>query len=652
MLRISYPILWLLLTLLPYGISLPAPAQEAAVVQSLEGNDLTAQLDRAKQLTIGGAYDEAYSMFENIFLQSNARKLNYHSAKSQIGMGNIEINKGNFTAALQRYTDALQLCDTGAALRLRTTLYNNIGNIYVLRGDFISSSHYYEKALSAAEEHGAELPLETLYNNLSIAHNRLHNAEKALSYLEEAEKLALNHNNFYTLADVYNNKGLSYAELQRPEQSMAAFQQAIKVSKNYGYINTLYSAYTNLGIIHLNQQQLDDAHKYFKMAQEIGKDVSSYHKNMLMLAMAALHMKKGSYSAAKPILIASLDLARELDNLKDQITTHELLAEVYRHDSKYDSAFFHKNQQQILSDSFRKKEIAHTVAEIERKYNNALREKELAEKELTISMQAQQLATRSKWIVGVASLATLILALAIFQRKNLLNKQKLKHQELLSERQQHKLNEMRALFEGEEQERIRLSREIHDSIMVQFSLIKMKLSTWLGQGKNTLDMAALRPVVQQLDEATENLRRTVHNLMPDMLREEGLVETLYLFCANVQKMIPTKILFQTVGNIPRFDTAFELTLYRIVQELIQNSIKHADATEVILQLSYQSPILSVTVEDNGKGMDKTRQPAGMGLKSVASRIANFYGNMEIDSSPNVGTSVHLVFDTEKLQAIA
>src|SRR5690606_41829487 len=122
--------------------------------------------------------------------------------------------------------------------------------------------------------------------------------------------------------------------------------QALKVSKNYGYINTLYSAYNKLGIIHLNQHQLDDAHKNHKMAQEIGKDVSSYHKNMLMLAMAALHMKKGSYSAAKPILIASLDLARELDNLKDQITTHELLAEAYRHDSKYDSASIPKNQQQ------------------------------------------------------------------------------------------------------------------------------------------------------------------------------------------------------------------------------------------------------------------------------------------------------------------
>src|SRR5690606_28799916 len=117
--------------------------------------------------------------------------------------------------------------------------------------------------------------------------------------------------------------------------------------------------------------------------------------------------------------------------------------------------------------------------------------------------------------------------------------------------------------------------EIHDSIMVQFSVIKMGLSTWMGSGKRLLAPEEVRPIVHQLDEATENLRRTVHNLMPDMLREDGLVETLYFFCANVQKMVPIKILFQPIGSIPKFDTRFELGIYRIIQELIQNTIKHA-----------------------------------------------------------------------------
>src|SRR5690606_23008379 len=143
-------------------------------------NDLTAQLDRAKQLTIGGAYDEAYSMFENIFLQSNARKLNYHSAKSQIGMGNIEINKGNFTAALQRYTDALQLCDTGAALRLRTALYSHNRSISVLSSLFIAKSREYENAVRAGGAHGAGIALVTLHNSLSRAQKRQLDEDRAL----------------------------------------------------------------------------------------------------------------------------------------------------------------------------------------------------------------------------------------------------------------------------------------------------------------------------------------------------------------------------------------------------------------------------------------------------------------------------------------
>lgn len=627
-------------------------AQEASVISTIENRDADAQLDQAKKTVLNGAYQEAHELYERIFRQSSASGSYYHAAKSQVGIGNIEIYRGDYRGALERYTNALKLCDTGIATKLRTTLLNNIGNIYILRGDFINSSKYYGMALAAAERYGSELPMETLYNNLSITHNRLHDPEKALVYLDKAEKLALSNNNFYTLADIYNNKGLSFSEQKKYAESIQAYQQSIHLSKDYGYINTLYSAYTNLGIILLNQNDLDAALHQFSLAQQIGKDVSSYQKNMLMVALSAVHVKRKDLKKAIPMLHATLALAGELGNLKDQITAHQLLAEVFRQQRIFDSAFFHKDKESQLADSFRRSDIAHAVAEIENKYNAALKDKEIAEKKLTIAKQSTHIASITKWATMISFFAAFVLLFAIYQRKRFLHKQSLKDQELRSVRQQQKLNEMNALIEGEEKERIRLSHEIHDSIMVQFSVIKMGLSTWMGDSKKLLSPEDVRPLMHQLDEATENLRRTVHNLMPDMLLEDGLIETLYYFCANVQKMVPIRIVFQPIGAIQKFDTRFELNIYRIIQELIQNTIKHAKASELIVQVSYRTGLLSITVEDNGIGMDISKNYRGTGLKSITARIASLAGTIDIDSVPGIGTTVHLAFDINKVETLA
>ena len=173
----------------------------------------------------------------------------------------------------------------------------------------------------------------------------------------------------------------------------------------------------------------------------------------------------------------------------------------------------------------------------------------------------------------------------------------------------------------------------------------------MGDGKRLLSPEDVRPLVRQLDEATENLRRTVHNLMPDMLLEDGLVETLYYFCGNVQKMVPIKVLFQPIGTIPKCDSRFELSIYRIIQELIQNTIKHAKASELIVQLSYQAGLLSATVEDNGIGMDSNKATRGAGLKSIAARVGNLAGSIEIDSRQGIGTTVHLAFDMDKVDTL-
>jgi signal transduction histidine kinase len=622
----------------------PSFAQDVRVEVQWDTTSINELLQQAKKITLSGKIDSARLLYIMVRKQSQILGYDYGMIKGEIGLGNIAINNGQYNEALNYYTTAIDKCNSRKSKMLLTTLHNNIGNIYTLKGNYEKSAEQYEQALTCVEQYGSELALETIYNNLSIALNKLNRPKRSLFYLDKAEKLAFENNNYFTLADIYNNKGSAYVELKNTEKSAAFFNDAVLISRKNGYQNTLYSALVNLGILYLNESKIKDAISKFEEADRIDANINSYYRNLKTLASGAAYLKDGNLSKAKPLLFESLEQAIALGNLRDQVTTHTLLAELYRIQGDFKNAFEHKDIELLLFDSLKKKETSYIVTEMEAKYNATLKDKELSEKHLTISRQSAALAKKNRWMTGgVICLAGIIL-LVFIQGRNFRHKQKLKNEQVKLLEQQQKNIEMKFILNGAEKERVRLSREIHDSIMVQFSVVKMNLSIYAGTNPQQLTPEKLAPIVKQLDDATDNLRRTAHNLMPDRLIEDGLVEAVFYFCSNLQKTVPISISFQPIGTIPPLSTLFELSLYRIIQELMQNIIKHAGATEAIVQLSCEHDLLSITVEDNGKGISGDHEDMGLGLKSIEARVNEFSGRFTIDTTPGVGTTVHLEFN--------
>lgn len=627
-------------------------AQDTQVQVQWDSTSINESLHQAKKVTLSGKTDSARQLYITIREQSQYLGYDYGIIKAEIGLGNVAINNGAYNDALNYYTNAIDKCKSAKAKVLLTTLHNNIGNIYTLKGNYEKSTEQYELALACVERYGSELALETIYNNLSIALNKLNRPMRSLFYLDKAEKLALENSNYYTLADIYNNKGSAYVELKNTERSAAFFNDAILISKKYGYQNTLYSALVNLGIHYLNENRIKEAISKFEEADRVDATINSYYRNLKILASGAAYLKDGNLDKAKPLLSESLNQAIALGNLRDQVTTHTLLAELYSTQGDFKKAFEHRSTELLLFDSLKKKETSYMVSEMEAKYNATLKDKELSKKHLTISRQSAALAMKNRWITGGVICLVIIIVLAFLQGRNFRHRQKLKNEQLKLLEQQQKNLEMKSILDGAEKERIRLSREIHDSIMVQFSVVKMNLSIYAGTNPQQLTPDKLVPIVKQLDEATDNLRRTAHNLMPDRLIEDGLVEAVFYFCNNLQKGVPISICFQPIGVIPLLPTLFELSLYRIIQELVQNIIKHAAATEAIVQLSCEDDLLSITVEDNGRGMSNNTEDLGLGLKSIEARVNEFSGRFTIDTTPNVGTTVHLEFSVDAIKRIS
>src|SRR5690606_38480546 len=147
-----------------------------------------------------------------------------------------------------------------------------------------------------------------------------------------------------------------------------------------------------------------------------------------------------------------------------------------------------------------------------------------------------------------------------------------------------------------------------------------------------------------IDEISKEVRKAAHNLMPDVLLHHNLPEAVKIFCSNTLR--ENSIHFEVIasGTFDRLDPDFLLSSYRIIQELIQNILKHASASEVLVQFQKIKNILSITVEDNGKGFDPALKTAGIGLNNIATRVKGYNGKLSIDSKTDVGTSVYIEFE--------
>ena len=201
------------------------------------------------------------------------------------------------------------------------------------------------------------------------------------------------------------------------------------------------------------------------------------------------------------------------------------------------------------------------------------------------------------------------------------------------------------MLKGEEQERTRLAKDLHDGLGGMLSGIKFSLNTMKGNLIMTSENnQAFERSMDMLDSSIKEMRRVAHNMMPESLVKFGLDTALKDFCNEINKTGALNVSYQSLGlenEIIEQTTA--ITIYRIVQELINNTMKHAAAKTAIVQVTKSNDHLAVTVEDDGKGFDTTilYQSKGIGWSNIKNRVEFLKGTLDVQSEKDKGTSVHI-----------
>ncbi len=293
------------------------------------------------------------------------------------------------------------------------------------------------------------------------------------------------------------------------------------------------------------------------------------------------------------------------------------------------------------------------------KYNEALAAKEVLfgteRKEHHIARQQQALelaaAVDRRKDVQRAALALAVLAASIVA---FLFWRSLRHRRKLAEQerelhlrqvddliQRNEISIMNAMLEGQEKERSRMAKDLHDRLGAMLSTVKLQLAAL--EDKVALAKGDLRAhydkVAHLLDEAVGEVRRIAHDMNSLTLSRFGLAKALEQLCDSVRVSGRLAVDLHLFGLERRMDRSLEIVLYRITQELISNALKHARAKEIEVSLTREAGRISLMVSDDGKGFNPAQVAAGMGLENVRSRVASFGGTIQIDSTPGHGTTV-------------
>jgi signal transduction histidine kinase len=218
-----------------------------------------------------------------------------------------------------------------------------------------------------------------------------------------------------------------------------------------------------------------------------------------------------------------------------------------------------------------------------------------------------------------------------------------------STKNRKELLRVKSIFEGEQKERSRLGRELHEGIGAMLLAMNQQLETYKSKHKADAEDEDLDQLMTLVNDTSKELRNTIHNLIPETIVLQGLEEAISNFCQQINREKKLEIQLYTNGNWSEVSQDISLNIFRIVQELVHNIIKHSNATIAAINIVLLDGNVKMIVEDNGKGINKESRSKGTGLRNIRWRVASLKGLMSVESAIGKGTIIHIAIPYEDIE---
>ncbi len=570
-------------------------------------------------------------------------KLNHYSGqiRCNINIGELYRQMGNYEESLKYDLINLKLAEKHGTRIQKANCYSNISTTYHYLIKFDSCAKYDLKAQKIYESLDDKSELVTFYSNLSESYTERHLYKKSLEYGFKA--LNLSKKGFGTrldLAYVLSSISTTYFCLNQNEKALQFAEKALILSKDEKEYYLQQVILGNTILIKIKQQKYADLFSIVNEMQSIKGNINSieYDANVLLHHGVALFYNREE-KKAKEYILKTLAIS-EPNNLsvitKNAYGLLNKIEAILGNLSKSDS--YEAKKDSIYELQLNESTIKN-IQELEKKYETQKKQTEI----INLKVKNDKKTTLNNILIG-SSLCLILIGVLVYRNfKNKQSLQNLKISELEKDKQLHAIDSM---LKGQEEERSRIAKDLHDGLGGLLSGTKLSFTTM----KENLILTPENAIqfdksLSMLDSTMSDLRKVAHNLMPEALVKFGLNEALKDFCTSVQSTQTVKVIYQKLGSDQKYENTTEVFIYRIIQELVTNALKHAQAKEILVQLATHEKNIHITVEDDGIGYESNtiKNQKGSGLANIEYRVNYLNGKIDTVSSPNNGTAVNIEF---------
>ncbi|MBK1895554.1 ATP-binding protein [Chryseobacterium paridis] len=494
--------------------------------------------------------------------------------------------------------------------------YTQLALMFTYNAEFKKAENYNNKALEILEKN-APASSELFFTYLNIASNFFYQAKGDMgkSFLDKAEKLIQPYPDSSSNSYYFYNKTLYYITKQKNEETLSAIEKGLYYTKKFQQNLLTQMFYVHKYDILKKQKKYTEARDLLKsILKEKTLVIDANNRKTIYLQLSSINEVMGN--------------------------TKEALA-WDRYHSK-------------LSDSLNAANIKLEINKLEAKYNTAEKERKIASLNAEKKQKELEVSRKNYYLLGLSLVSFFFISLAIslstlYRKNKKLSEQKEINlqQKITDIKQKEELTLTKAILEGEERERERIAKDLHDGLGGMLAGVKINFSTWSSNNLVSEEHEDFYKILEQLDRSVSELRHIARNLMPESLLNFGLETALRDLCDFYTRKNLT-IDFQPINIHKELSLSTQLHIYRIIQELLANAVKHSGANSILLQCSQAENTFFITIEDNGRGFVKdTIKPTSMGFQNIRNRVNYLLGKMEINSD-NEGTNINIELNTYEI----
>lgn len=625
-------------------------AQNQPLIDSLEKQLAHAKPDTNKVETLNALAFEyrsvnipkAFSLLEQSIKLSKKLKDDAGLALAYNHIGILHKNRNAFDSAVSYHQMALALRKKLGDEQGQASSYNNLGLTYDTKSDYENAMKYYIQSLRIREQMNDSAGMSAAYANIARTYSKKGNRPLAKQNFFKAIQLREQTGDSFWVARYASAIGFAYYEDNEYDTALAYYHRALKLMRSFGDMEGASSILNNIGNVYGETGKLRESIKYQEEALAIQRslaDTVGIYTSLLSLAqvygIAGDLTKAISYSKQAEVVLPQVAV-----HPKMIMDYYQVTAELYKKKGDYRNAFDAYTKYNFYKDSLIKLENSATVTEMQEKYESDKKDLELSNKNLALAEAGYRIQKKNTITVAliISIIVLIILSYLLYNRYKLKKEKELageiiKQQELRS----------KAIIDAEEKERIRIAKDLHDGIGQQLSAIKLNFSSFRSLFSGTENDNKYIAVLSMIDDAVKEVRSVSHDMMPNALLRFGLVAATREFIDKIAMNGALKVDLQIIGLNERLENTTETVLYRVLQEAVNNIIKHAEATKVSIQLIKYETYLNLILEDNGKGFNVSgiNNFKGIGLKNIISRVEYLNGTVNFDSAIGRGTTVDI-----------